>query len=297
MTTLDHPLASTSPAALSIAAAPARRKPVTRKRWPLSLSVGIGIIIAWVLVTVLVPTVLNRSPTEIVYGSKLLPPSAEYLFGTDALGRDLLVRTAVAFRYDMLVAMMSILLAASLGLVVGAVAGTAPEWLDNLLMGVTDVISAFPNFVLALAMAAAFSPSPTTLILSIAIVFMPYYARTTRAVILTEKNKPYADAARAMGFHPARIVFLHLLPNSVPYTMTLIATDVSGAIMVTAGLSFLGFGVQPPDAEWGLMISEGNSFIISGEWWVSFFPGVAVMSLISAFLLIDLGLRRIQQKF
>jgi len=274
-------------------------KPVrkARKRWPMSLVIGIAIIVAWVLVTAIVPPLVGRSATDVVYGAKLLPPGLDYLFGTDALGRDILVRVAVGFRYDITVAITSVLLATVMGLVLGAIAGTAPEWLDNLLMGITDVISAFPSFVLALAMAAAFQPSPFILILSIAIVFMPYYARTTRAVILTEKNKPYADAARSMGFSPPRIVFLHLLPNSVPYIMTLIATDVSGAIMVTAGLSFLGFGVQPPDAEWGLMISEGNSFIISGEWWVSFFPGVAVITLISAFLLIDLGIRKIQQKF
>ena len=292
MTTLDQPLAAT------VLAAPAATlsKPA-RKRWPVSLTVGVAILVAWVLVTLFVPPLIGRSATDVVYGSKLLPPSLENLFGTDALGRDLLVRTAVGFRYDILVAMTSVLAAAAMGLVMGAIAGTAPEWLDNLLMGISDVISAFPNFVLALAMAAAFGASPTTLVLSIAIVFTPYYVRTTRAAILTEKNKPYADAARAMGLHPMRIVFRHLLPNSVPYTMTLIATDVSGAIMVTAGLSFLGFGVQPPDAEWGLMISEGNSFIISGEWWVSFFPGVAVISLISAFLLIDLGIRKMQQKF
>lgn len=291
-TTLDEPIAATS-----VAAPAATRAKPARKPWPVSLTAGVAILVAWVLITIIVPPLMGRSATDVVYGSKLLPPSLDYWFGTDALGRDILVRTAVGFRYDILVAMTSVLAAATMGLIMGAIAGTAPEWLDNILMGVSDVISAFPNFVLALAMAAAFSPSPVTLVLSIAIVFTPYYARTTRAVILTEKNKPYADAARAMGFHPARIVFLHLLPNSVPYTMTLIATDVSGAIMVTAGLSFLGFGVQPPDAEWGLMISEGNSFIISGEWWVSFFPGVAVMSLISAFLLIDLGIRKIQQKF
>lgn len=293
MTTLEAAVTDVTKPALA-QAAPRKAR---RQKWPLSLTVGVGILIAWIVITLCVPALLGRSATDVVYGSKLMPPSLDYLFGTDALGRDILVRTAVGFRYDMIVAMISVISAAAMGLVLGAVAGTAPEWIDNLLMGVTDVISAFPNFVLALAMAAAFGPSPTTLILSIAIVFMPYYARTTRAAILTEKNKPYADAARAMGLHPARIVFLHLLPNSVPYTMTLIATDVSGAIMVTAGLSFLGFGVQPPNAEWGLMISEGNSFIISGEWWVSFFPGLAVMSLISAFLLIDLGLRRMQQKF
>jgi len=295
MTILDDSVSVAAPVETPAAAAPSRRK--ARRKWPLSLVVGIGIIIAWVAITLVVPPLMGRSATDVVYGAKLLAPSMDYPFGTDALGRDILVRVAVGFRYDIMVAMSSVFLATVMGLVLGAIAGTSPEWLDNLIMGVTDVISAFPSFVLALAMAAAFSPSPIILIISIAVVFMPYYARTTRAVIMTEKGKPYADAARAMGFSAPRIVFLHLLPNSVPYIMTLIATDVSGAIMVTAGLSFLGFGVQPPNAEWGLMISEGNSFIISGEWWVSFFPGAAVMSLISAFLLIDLGIRRIQQKF
>ena len=292
MTTIEE-----SAAIVIAAGGPAKAKAKSARRWPASLITGVAILAVWVVLTLLVPGLVGRSATEVTYGSKLLPPSPQFWFGTDALGRDLLVRTAVAFRYDIAVAMTSVLAASAVGLVVGAIAGSATEWIDNLMMGLIDVISAFPNFVLALAMAAAFGPSPATLILSIAIVFMPYYARTTRAAILTEKHKPYADAARAMGFRPGRIVFLHLLPNSVPYTMTLIATDVSGAIMVTAGLSFLGFGVQPPDAEWGLMISEGNSFIISGQWWVSFFPGVAVISLISAFLLIDLGIRRMRQKF
>lgn len=293
MTTSD--LHTTMPAK-SARLQPARLISEIRK-FPAPLLAGLGILLFWVLVTLIVPPALGRSATDVVYGAKLLPPSSEYLFGTDALGRDLLVRTAVAFRYDMLVAGASTLLAACLGLIFGAIAGTSPEWIDNLIMGIVDVIAAFPNFVLALAIAAAFAPSAITLIASIGIVFAPYYARTTRAVILSEKSKPYADAARAMGFSPARIVFRHLLPNSVPYTMTLMATDISGAIMVTAGLSFLGFGVQPPDAEWGLMISEGNAFIISGQWWISFFPGLAILSLISAFLLIDLGIRKMQQKF
>ena len=293
MTTLDQSVAA--PAEVAAAAPPEKKK--AWRRWPTSLLVGVGILIGWVIITLIVPLAFGRSATDIVYGSKLLPPSPQFWFGTDALGRDILVRTAVGFRYDIMVAMMSVIGAAVGGLLIGAIAGTTAEWLDNLLMGITDVISAFPNFVLALAITAAFSPSPTTLIVSIAVVFMPYYARTTRAVIMTEKNKSYADAARAMGLSPGRIVFVHLLPNSVPYTVTLMATDVSGAIMVTAGLSFLGFGVQPPDAEWGLMISDGNSYIISGQWWVSFFPGLAVLSLVSAFLLIDLGIRRIRQKF
>ncbi|HVW91506.1 MAG TPA: ABC transporter permease [Devosia sp.] len=291
MTTLE------AEAPVELAARPARKSKIAIRRWPLPLVVGVAILAFWIVATIIVPPIVGRSATDVVYGSKLVAPSAQFWFGTDDLGRDLLVRTAVAFRYDITVALVSVLAAAAMGLIIGAIAGTAIEWIDNLVMGIVDVISAFPNFVLALALAAAFSPSPLTLILSIAVVFMPYYARTTRAVILTEKAKPYADAARAMGFHPARVVFVHLLPNSVPYTMTLIATDVSGAIMVTSGLSFLGFGVQPPDAEWGLMISEGNSFIISGQWWMSFFPGLAVLSLICAFLLIDLGIRKMQQKF
>src|SRR5206468_3737597 len=151
-------------------------------------------------------------------------------------------RTAIAFRFDLVIAVASVAGAVIAGLLLGAAAGSSPEWLDNLIMRVLDVIAAFPSFILALTLAAALSPSIFTLILAIAIVLTPQYAQGTRAAILAERSKPYADAARAMAIPPIRIVLLHLLPNSLGPTVTQMAMDTATAIMVAAGLSFIGFG-------------------------------------------------------
>jgi peptide/nickel transport system permease protein len=132
------------------------------------------------------------------------------------------------------------------------------------------------------------------MIVAIAVVLAPQYARGTRAAILAERHKPYADAARAMAISPARIVLIHLLPNSLGPTFTVMAMDTATAIMVAAGLSFIGFGVQPPTPEWGLMINEGGAYIVTGEWWVTFFPGLAILSVVTAFVLIDAGLKRLR---
>jgi len=249
-------------------------------------------MLAWLLITIFVPLLIGRNAEEVTYGSKLLAPSADYIFGTDALGRDVLVRTATAFRYDIVIALGSVISAALIGVLLGALAGSVPEWLDNIEMGVLDVISAFPSVILALAMAAALGASIGTLIFAIAVVLIPQYARATRAAILSERSKPYAEAARAMGLHPARTVLIHLLPNTLFGTLTQIALDLPTAIMIAAGLSFLGFGVQPPTAEWGLMINEGSSYIVSGQWWVTFFPGLAILTLVIAFSLLEVGIKR-----
>jgi peptide/nickel transport system permease protein len=159
-------------------------------------------------------------------------------------------------------------------------------------MGILDVVSAFPSVILALAMTAALGASISTLIFAITVVLIPQYARATRSAILSERSKPYAEAARAMGLHPARTVLVHLLPNTLFGTLTQIALDLPTAIMIAAGLSFLGFGVQPPTAEWGLMINEGSSYIVSGQWWVTFFPGLAILTLVIAFSLLETGIKR-----
>lgn len=263
-----------------------------KTRLPISLLGGGLIILGWILATIFVPLLVGRNAEEVSYSSKLLAPSSSYLFGSDALGRDVLVRTVIAFRYDILIAGGSVLTAALIGVLLGAVAGSGREWLDNTLMGILDVISAFPSVILALAVAGALGPSVGTLICSIALVLVPIYARGTRAAILAERSKPYAEAARAMGFSPPRVVLLHMLPNTLFGTLTQIALDLPTAIMIAAGLSFLGFGVQPPAAEWGLMINEGSSYIVSGQWWVTFFPGLAILTLVIAFSLIEGGIKR-----
>jgi peptide/nickel transport system permease protein len=273
----------------SIPVPPIRR---VRPTLPMNLTIGAAILVLWSLATAIVPVVLQRSAEDVVYGTKLLPPSLAYPFGTDGLGRDVLIRTIVAFRYDMMTGLISVSAAATLGILIGALAGSAAEWLDNLVMRALDVISAFPSFILALTLAAALHPSMATVILSIAIVMIPLYARGSRAAILAERAKPYAEAARAMAIPPVRIVLVHLLPNSLGPTLTQVTMDVANAIMIAAGLSFIGFGIQPPTPEWGLMINEGSSYIVDGQWWVSCFPGLAILSIVVAFFLLDDGLKR-----
>ena len=262
--------------------------------WPTSLSIGTAILVLWVLSSAVLPLVLHRSAENVVYGTKLLAPSLIYPFGTDGLGRDVLIRTIVAFRYDIVIGLVSVGAAAVVGILIGALAGSVPEWLDNLVMRILDVISAFPSFILALTLAAALHPSMETVILSISIVLIPLYARGSRAAILAERAKPYAEAARAMAIPPVRIVLVHLLPNSLGPTLTQATMDVANAIMIAAGLSFIGFGIQPPTPEWGLMINEGSSYIIDGQWWVSCFPGLAILSLVIALFLLDDGLKRLR---
>lgn len=263
---------------------------------PATLKTGLGILAAWAVVSIVVPLLTGRDAEQIVYGAKLQPPSAEYLFGTDQLGRDVLVRTVIAFRYDLLVSLTSVVAAALGGVLIGAIAGSTREWIDNLIMRVVDVLQAFPSFVLAIVIAVALGTSIPTLIFSISLVLLPLHARGTRAAILSEKAKPYADAARAMAIPPGRILFVHLLPNSLRPTLTQMAIDMSNAIMITAAVSFLGFGIQSPTPEWGLMMNEGGSYIVNGQWWVTFFPGLGILSIVLAFFLIDLGLKRMRER-
>jgi peptide/nickel transport system permease protein len=269
---------------------------VRRRIWVPPALVGSALIFGfWALATLLVPPIAGRSAEEVTYGTKLLAPAPAYWLGTDALGRDVLVRTAVAFRYDLVMGVVSVAAAAVVGLLIGALAGSSAEWVDNLTMGALDVLSVFPSFVLALIVAAAVGASVGTVIFAIAIVLIPGYARGTRAAILAERAKPYAEAARAMALPYARIVLVHLLPNCFGPTLTQASMDVATAIMIAAGLSFIGFGVQPPTPEWGLMINEGSSYIVSGQWWVTFFPGLAILSVVLGFFLLDYGLKHLRR--
>ena len=276
--------------------APARRAvPLVRiPHLPVTLWAGITILAGWILATLFVPLLMGRDAEAVVYGARLLSPSVQAPFGTDPVGRDVLVRTAVGFRYDLMVSLLSVLAAAIAGVLIGALAGSGPEWLDNLIMRLIDVIASFPSFILAIIISVALGGSFGTLVLSIALVLMPLHARGTRAAMLAERAKPYADAARAMAIPPVRIVLVHLLPNSLRPTLTQATIDVSNAIMITAGLSFLGFGLQSPTPEWGLMVNEGAAYIVNGQWWVTFFPGAAILSVVLAFFCIDLGVKELR---
>jgi peptide/nickel transport system permease protein len=157
-------------------------------------------------------------------------------------------------------------------------------------MRLMDMVLAFPSFVLALVFVAVFPPNLTTLVVALSIRFVPIYARLIRGEILVEKVKEYAAAAQAIGSSQWRLIFRHLLPNAYTPIITQSTTNMSWAILNAAGLSFLGLGIQPPMPEWGVMISEGSSYIVSGEWWMSFFPGAALILMTAGFILVGDGL-------
>lgn len=252
---------------------------------------GLAILGVWILLTLLAPLLRPQGPNYVFPGSRLVAPSREFPFGTDERGRDQLARVLEAFRYDMLLSVAAIAIAIVGGLIVGAIAANSTGWVDNALMRFMDVLFAFPSFVLALVLAGALGTSMWNLVVAIGVVFLPLYARLVRGSMLAEKERQYVEAAHGVGVSKRRLIWTHLLPNSIGPVITQSAMTVSWAIMTIAGISYLGFGIQPPTSEWGLMISEGAAFMTSGEWWVSFFPGVAILSIVAALMLIDDGLK------
>ncbi|MCD6029129.1 MAG: peptide transporter permease [Thermomicrobiales bacterium] len=282
--------------AVSLPSAPARPTRLRQllgslKQTNPSVRAGFAILAVWLVLVLLAPVLRPHGPNQVFEGSRLLPPSGQFPFGTDERGRDMLARVLDAFRYDMLLSLSAILIAIVGGLVVGAVAANSAGWADNALMRLMDVLFAFPSFVLALVLAGALGTSMWNLVVAIGVVFLPLYARLVRGSMLAEKERQYVEAAHGIGVSQRRLIWTHLLPNSIGPVITQSAMTVSWAIIVIAGISYLGFGIQPPTPEWGLMISEGAAYMTSGEWWVSFFPGIAILSIVAALMLIDDGLK------
>jgi len=211
-------------------------------------------------------------------------------FGLDKYGRDIFSRVIYGSRYDLLLSFTVVMFAMVLGTFLGSISGFLGGKVDNLIMRLMDMVLAFPNFVLALVFVAVFRPSLMTLVIALSIRFIPMYARLVRGEMLVEKVKEYAIAAQALGSTHGRVVFRHLLPNSLTPIITQSTTNMSWAILNAAGLSFLGVGLQPPTPEWGVMISEGSAYIVSGQWWMSFFPGAALVLMTAGFTLLGDGL-------
>jgi len=251
---------------------------------------GVLMTLFWVAVALLAPWVAPYSPTQgdaaLAQGS----PSLSHLFGLDKYGRDILTRVVYGSRYDLCIAVTVVGCSLVVGTLIGSMSGFLGGKVDTLIMRVMDMLLAFPSFVLALVFVAVFSPTLMTLVIALSIRFIPMYARLVRGEMFVERVKEYAVAARAIGSAQTRLVFRHLLPNSLSPLITQSTTNISWAVLNAAGLSFLGVGMQPPTPEWGVMISEGSPFIVSGQWWMSFFPGAALILMTAGFILLGDGL-------
>ena len=251
---------------------------------------GVLITLFWVGVALLAPWLAPYSPTQGEAALAQGGPSLAHLFGLDKYGRDILTRVVYGSRYDLCIAVTVVGCSLVVGTLIGSISGFLGGKMDNLIMRVMDMLLAFPSFVLALVFVAVFRPSLMILMIALSIRFIPMYARLVRGEMFVERVKEYAVAAQAIGSAQVRLVFRHLLPNSLSPLITQSTTNISWAVLNTAGLSFLGVGIQPPTPEWGVMISEGSPFIVSGQWWMSFFPGMALILMTAGFILVGDGL-------
>jgi peptide/nickel transport system permease protein len=275
---------------VTVPAAPARPR-----RWPVWLRspltvAGLVLITIFALTAVFAPLLAPADPLKQVLSTRLKPPTSAHWLGTDQLGRDLLSRMIFGSRISLLVGVVVVALAGSLGTFVGLVAGYTGGWLDEGLMRLTDVFFAFPALILAMAISGALGPSLTNAMIAIAVVSWPVYARLVRAQVLTLREREYVEAARSLGASTPRIIWQHILPNTLAPLLVQASFDMGGAILAAAGLSFIGFGTQPPTPEWGVMISDGRNYI-STQPWLSLFPGLAILFTVAAFNLIGDGLR------
>ncbi|WP_341702441.1 ABC transporter permease [Ferrovibrio sp.] len=223
----------------------------------------------------------------------LQPPSSAHWFGTDALGRDIFSRVLVATRLDLGIAFASVLLTFAIGALAGIAAGFFGGWTDRIVGRTADTIMAFPLFVLAMGIVAALGNSVGNIVLATAIINTPLYARVARAEANVRRNAGFVEAARLSGNSEARILLLQILPNILPILMVQCSLTMGYAILNAAGLSFIGLGIAPPTPEWGILVAEGAAFMISGEWWVALFPGLALMVAVFCFNLLGDGLRDI----
>ena len=223
----------------------------------------------------------------------LKPPSAAHWFGTDSLGRDILSRVIVATRLDLGIAVVAVALSFFLGSILGVCAGYLGGWTDRIISRLVDTIMAFPLFILAMGLVAALGNTVENIIYATAVINLPLYTRVIRSEVLVRREAGYVEAARLAGNSHLRIMATHLFPNVLPVMMVHVSLNMGWAILNAAGLSFIGLGVRPPTAEWGIMVAEGATYIVSGEWWLAIFPGLVLMLAVFCFNLLGDGLRDI----
>jgi peptide/nickel transport system permease protein len=261
----------------------------SRNRGAVAGALGVVVLL---LVALLAPLLAPFDPTrqgDLLTG-RLLPPSGTHLLGTDPFARDVFSRLLHGARVSLSIALLAMGIAVTLGTLVGVVAGYLGGWVDRVLVQVTDAFLAIPRLVLLIAVVAVFEPSLAVVIFVLGFTQWPQVARFARAETLSLREREYVQAARALGFSRPRILFRHILPGALPPVIVAGTLGVGETIVLEAGLSFLGFGVQPPIPSWGGMVAEGRVDLL-GAWWISTFSGLAIVFAVVAFNLAGDGLR------
>ena len=255
--------------------------------------VATGLFVVFVLIALLGSTLVPFDPLASNSAIALQPPNGSHWFGTDALGRDIFSRVIVATRLDLGIAFAAVLLSFVLGMPLGLAAGFFGGWWERIITRGADTVMAFPLFVLAMGIVAALGNTVGNIVLATAVINLPFYIRVARAEANIRRGAGWVEAARLAGNGPWRILAVHLFPNTLPPAMVQVSLNMGWAILNAAGLSFIGLGVRPPEPEWGILVAEGAQFIVSGEWWVSFFPGAMLMLAVFTFNLLGDALRDI----
>ena len=253
---------------------------------------AIGLVMALVIVVVglLAPLLAPYAPDATHPLSTLQPPSSAHWFGTDQLGRDLYSRVLAGARISPVIAFLVLALSCAGGIPLGVAAGYYGGKIDEIIMRITDVFLAFPALLLALALAAVLPPSLGSVTLAVSITWWPWYTRLVRGQAASVSGRPFVEGAKASGVSDLRILFRHVLPNSLTPLIVQISLDVSAVILTVSALSFLGLGAQDPTPEWGLMVSQGQLYF-PAQWWLVTFPGLAIVMTAVAFNLLGDGLR------
>ncbi len=266
-----------------------RRQLVFALRQPAVLA-GAVVLVLFLLAALLAPMLSPADPQAQNVLEGLRPPSAAHLFGTDKLGRDLLSRILYGARISLFVGVVVVLLSSVVGTLLGVLAGYLGGWVDEALMRITDIFFAFPALILAMAIAGALGPSLQNALIAVSAVTWPVYARLLRGQVLALREREFVLAARTVGVPEWQIILRHLLPNMLAPLLVQASFDMGGAITSVAGLSFIGFGAQPPTPEWGVMISEARTYMATA-WWMGTFPALSIMLVVGGFNLLGDGLR------
>ena len=251
---------------------------------------GLSLVLVLVLLSLLAPLVVPFSPLEMNRGDEFAPPSARYIFGTDQFGRDIFSRVLYGGRISLLVGFGSVGVAALIGVGSGLLAGYFLGLVDTAIMRLWDVLLAFPNIFLGIAVVAVLGPGALVSALALAVMNMPHFSRIARAAVIAEKQKEYVEAARAIGASDGRIVMKSILPNTMPPLLAQIATAIPRAILLEASLSFLGLGTQPPRPSWGNMLEDSREFLRRAPWY-GLFPGLALFLLVLGLIFLANAIR------
>jgi peptide/nickel transport system permease protein len=256
-------------------------------------TIGLVIVLLFLAMALLAPLIAPYDAIAVSSENVLKGPSARFMFGTDGNGMDVFSRVVYGARYAFGIAVPVLLLGMALGVPIGLYAGYRGGWFDEITLRVMDALRVFPSIILALAIVAATGHSLFNVVVVIAVLDVPLFARVVRAEVLALRRSGLAEAALAAGNPTWRILAVHLLPNCLRGAMAQVPIRMAWAVRVTATLAFIGVGIQAPTPEWGAMIRQGAEYMISGEWWVAIFPGTALVILIIGFSMLGDGLEEL----